>query len=162
MSSHSSISALQATETFEKRIVFTATEGNVRRGLMALTSALSDLALSDEEHSSIELVMAETLNNIVEHAYANTSDGQIELRVARDPKGLAFRVSDRGKPMPGGEPPLGTQVVAGTPAAEVPEGGFGWFLIRELAYDIAYRRDGCTNIMSFRMNVGCLRHETPL
>ena len=37
---------------------------------------------------------------------------------------------------------------------DLPEGGFGWFLIRELTHDLTYRRDGSRNHLSFRMVLG--------
>lgn len=145
--------------TFEKRVVFTATEMNVRRGLSCLIDLLSDLGLSFEEKARIELVLAETLNNIVEHAYRNIDDGQIEIRVYHDTRGLLFRVSDRGAAMPDRKPPLGLQTPMNVAPPNLPESGFGWFLIRKLAHDIYYRRHGRTNICSFRMTVDMDRQD---
>ncbi|WP_280514091.1 hypothetical protein [Allosediminivita pacifica] len=35
--------------------------------------------------------------------------------------------------------------------AGLPEGGFGWFLIHELARELAYRHDGGMNRLTFRL-----------
>ncbi|WP_417250251.1 ATP-binding protein [Celeribacter sp.] len=149
MSSQTSIKDL----AFHKRLVFTATDTNVRRGLRAVFHSLRDMTLAPEEAACIELVLAEALNNIVEHAYTDTPDGLVEICVSRDAKGLSFQISDRGKPMPGGQPPLGIRVLDNTGVQDLPEGGFGWLLIRELANDLDYRREGNTNMFSFRINV---------
>jgi serine/threonine-protein kinase RsbW len=36
--------------------------------------------------------------------------------------------------------------------ATLPEGGFGWFLIRTLSRDLDYRREGGRNLLSFRLD----------
>jgi serine/threonine-protein kinase RsbW len=91
------------------------------------------------------------LNNIVEHAY-DRDDGQIELRLQWLPGRLVCELLDAGLPMPDCTLPEGrAQSVADDQA--LPEGGFGWFLIRQLTEKLLYQRIGARNHLSFQLNV---------
>lgn len=129
------------------RIVIDATVLDVREGLRGLMRCPLVRDLSQDCLGTTELVLAEALNNVVEHAYAHFP-GQIEVEVRRDPDHLRFDISDRGLPMPGAQPPPGRLPEAET-FENLPEGGFGWFLIRSLVQDLAYRREGQRNLLSF-------------
>jgi serine/threonine-protein kinase RsbW len=129
------------------RLVIDATVLDVREGLRDLMRCPLVQNLSPDCLGTTELVLAEALNNVVEHAYANYS-GQIEVEVRRDPDQLRFHIADKGLPMPGAEPPLGRLPAVGA-LQDLPEGGFGWFLIRSLSQDLAYRREGERNLLSF-------------
>jgi serine/threonine-protein kinase RsbW len=102
---------------------------------------------SSEALGTAELVVAEALNNVVEHAYA-TYPGVIEVDIRRTCDQLFVLISDMGLPMPGAEPPLGKAPEFGA-FDDLPEGGFGWFLIRRLVEDLTYRREGERNFLSF-------------
>lgn len=121
---------------------------SVRAVLACLMERLAPVAMSQERAASTELVVAEVLNNVAEHAYAETP-GMVELRVCRIPDGLSFEVIDQGVPMPDGTPPLGRQVLHDVPLDQLPEGGFGWFLIRSLTRRLDYRREPGRNRLSF-------------
>lgn len=103
--------------------------------------------LSADFAMTAELVLAEVLNNVTEHAYAE-APGEIEVSLERTATGIAVRVADRGEPMPGNRLPEGTAPDPG----DLPEGGFGWHLIRSLARDLTYRRHDGWNLFSFRMD----------
>jgi serine/threonine-protein kinase RsbW len=123
----------------------------VRDGLRALFDTLLLRSLPEDERGTAEIVLAEALNNVVEHAYAN-SPGTIELTVTLNGGGLVCRIVDQGVPLPRGVPPEGMP-----PAPDLlPEGGFGWHLIRTLSRDLAYDRIGNMNQLSFRLERGAL------
>ncbi len=103
--------------------------------------------ISDDSRGSVEIVLAEVLNNICEHAYAEDS-GRIELTISLHDGFVFVQTVDSGLPMPGGELPSGKLAAAGT-TEEVPEGGFGWFLIRSMTQDLTYLREGERNLLSF-------------
>jgi serine/threonine-protein kinase RsbW len=126
----------------------------VRVALSSLIGALKQDGLEQEELSSVEIVLAETLNNIVLHAYADMGPGKIILAWSNGPQGYVFDIRDWGREMPDGKGPLSDQICAGDYAQTMPEGGFGWFLIRDLAFDILYRREAGENHLSFRMAIG--------
>jgi len=120
----------------------------VSAGLRALLDARLLRALPDEGRGTAELVLAEVLNNIVEHAYARHS-GEIEVTLSRDAGGILCEVADTGLPMPQGAPPAGQ--LPPLEGDDLPEGGFGWHLIRSLARDLEYRREGGRNLLRFRL-----------
>ena len=125
---------------------------------LAVRRALSGLFMDDrlgclQEHQrgTAELLLAEVLNNVVEHAYANGA-GEIEVSVTLRGGSLIFQVLDRGEELPGHALPPGRLAEYGR-QSDLPEGGFGWHMIRALAKDVDYRRqDGC-NQLSFRLDL---------
>jgi serine/threonine-protein kinase RsbW len=116
----------------------------VRDGLRRLLDQ-PPLALAPEgDRGTVEIVLAEVLNNIVEHAYAEGT-GPIRLGLDPVPQGTRWSVEDEGLPMPGGALPAGN-----LPApTDLSEGGFGWHLIRSLTQDLAYQRIGRVNRLTF-------------
>ncbi len=117
----------------------------------ALEQTMADrilTGLSDSLRQNTEIVLAEVLNNIVEHAYCGTT-GPIRIWLRREgATGLACRIEDQGGPLPGSVVPQSDLPEAGSLA----EGGFGWFLIRSLASGLEYRRQGDVNCLSFRLD----------
>jgi serine/threonine-protein kinase RsbW len=127
---------------------------SIREALAEVRSRLSRMSLSEEEITTVEVVLAEVMNNVAEHAYAWRRDGEmiLGLRCTRD--GLLVSVTDEGLPMPDAELPFGERLDPTMPLGDMPEGGFGWLIIRQLARDVAYVRDGGVNQLSFRIGVG--------
>jgi serine/threonine-protein kinase RsbW len=121
----------------------------------ALRRAVARFArqITIEDAGTLELTLAEALNNVVEHGYAGLEPGPIDLRIARGAGSLECRIVDAGVAMPGcilpnsGMQPLPSEIKA------LPEGGWGWALIRELTTDLAYRRENGQNILMFRVPV---------
>jgi serine/threonine-protein kinase RsbW len=128
----------------------------VRSALEKLLTQLEPLHLDVEEAGTIELVLAEALNNVVEHGYPPSSEGgAIDISCSHKRDGLHFEICDQGLPMPSGETPIGSKVDLNVPMQDMPEGGFGWFLIKDLAKDIDYARQGNSNHLRLRLNVRC-------
>lgn len=133
-------------------ISITSGEFAVRDALANLLEALEPFQLDIEETGTIELVLAEAMNNIVEHAYPQVdTPGPIIVRCNRHPDGFRFQIIDRGRPMPEGVTPIGQPVDLNVDFVDLPEGGFGWFLIKDLAKDVLYRRVDDTNLLTFRL-----------
>lgn len=126
----------------------------VRDALAVLVDQLGSEGMGLEELGAVELVLAETLNNIVEHAYGGHDAGEIQLWWTFGTGSVHFRIADSGAAMPLGKLPLCDSAKAIDHAALVPEGGFGWFLITGLARNIIYRRERGYNVLTFRMVVG--------
>lgn len=125
-----------------------------REALAQVLERLSPLDLDPEELSTVELVLAEALNNIVEHAYPEDGPGgPIKIACERHSDGLHFALLDHGLAMPNDHVPLGEIAEFSEEIADLPEGGFGWFLIRDLAKDIAYQREADQNQLSLRIAV---------
>lgn len=122
----------------------------VRAALLELTDGLIRRGVPGAALGSIELVLAEVLNNVVEHAYARGT-GPIEITLTPTGRHLQCRVCDQGRGMPQNALPKAAEIAVDGPIADLPEGGFGWTLIHKLADDIAYTRAGDTNRLTFRI-----------
>jgi serine/threonine-protein kinase RsbW len=138
----------------EIEITFPSHPEQVRRALQkVLVSPLftnpCQPALEDDLRGTAEIVLAEVLNNIVEHAYADQA-GDITLRLVRHDGEVHCTVSDAGAPMPGLCLPEGPFQPL-KDLADLPEGGFGWFLIRSLTEGLAYQRSKGLNSLSFQL-----------
>lgn len=93
----------------------------------------------------LRLCLAEALNNIVEHAYDGAEGKPIFADVQFQPDRLEVHLIDEGKPMPSGQLPDGSSAAFDEDDLEnLPEGGFGWMLIRSQMDVVEYeRREGC-------------------
>lgn len=135
----------------EARLLFAAEPFAVRAAVEGVMGFLRPRNLCEDARSRVEIVLAEVLNNVCEHACLDCP-GRVELRLRSEADHLAFVVIDDGAPMPGRRLPAGESDPANF-VALVPEGGFGWFLIRSEAEALAYRRDRGRNRLSFRLRV---------
>lgn len=129
---------------------FAGRQPEVRGVLAEAMAALDQAVLTPEARASAELVLAEVLNNIIEHAYACDS-GVIEITLAHGVSGIDCELVDFGAPMPEGRLPPGRLGMVEIPLEELPEGGFGWFLIRSLTRNLNYRRCGGCNRLGFTL-----------
>lgn len=142
-----------APERKRLHLVFPASETSVRTALLSARRTLCSMGIGPDAASVVELVFAEALNNIVEHAYGKLGPGIIELAARLDGHSLAVRVIDDGMPMPGGSVPPGQTHDLEVPIDRLPEGGFGWGMIRDLTDDLSYRRDGARNELRFTVDL---------
>lgn len=119
----------------------------------ALRTALARFLrqLSDDEAGTLELVLAEVLNNIVEHGYGETGQGTITLSLVRDHRGLSCSISDDGVELPHSCLDRSADDSLRPEPQALPEGGFGWFLIRDLVEDLGYHRANGRNLLAFRL-----------
>ena len=121
----------------------------VRQALQAMVEALTHRGLDACDRGTAEIVLAEVLNNIVEHDFEGRA-GEIEVTIRMGAADLECQVVDDGRPMPGDAMPEGRAPPV-PPEGEAAEGGFGWFLIRSLSQDLSYRRSDGRNRLSFRL-----------
>lgn len=129
---------------------FRAEALTVRDVLAELRPALPCSGTGPEACGTVELVLAEVLNNIAEHAGKGQKAGpRVVLRIVPSPDGLEISVTDNGRPLPGEAVPEGRLPASDGALRDLPEGGFGWYLIRSLAAEIRYSRTGCDNHLRF-------------
>ncbi|QFS84450.1 hypothetical protein FIU97_16970 [Roseivivax sp. THAF40] len=125
---------------------------DVRRTCVAVEADLRAAGVSSGAAARMELICAEVLNNIVEHAMPGQPDGWIELQIdLAAPGRLTFL--DNGAPMPDGgrrqisDPDMSCPPDMNGPKETLPEGGYGWLLIRSLAEHVEYdRTDGKNSV----------------
>ncbi|RWR27470.1 ATP-binding protein [Sinirhodobacter populi] len=125
---------------------FRANPFAVRDALYAARATTERLLLIDDAWA-LELVLAEIMNNIVEHGYGDGDEGTIFLTLTLQGNDLVCTVGDFGPELPtaclnGERPP--------PDPGDLPDGGFGWFLIRDLAQDLHYNREEGRNRLTLR------------
>lgn len=124
---------------------------DVRDAMTELKSVLIGSRVSAVDISCVEIVVAEILNNVVKHAQKDLEQGWFEIQCSLVPSGLHFVCRDNGAPMPGGTPPGGTLPNIERPKDELPEGGWGWSLVRTLSSNLSYVRVKDINLVSFHL-----------
>ena len=128
------------TGTPRLELTTAATELGVRALLGWLAAQLARFDLSDDNRGSLEIAVSESLNNIVEHAYAGRVDGLIAVTLWRTGQGIEVELRDTGCALPGLRLPDGNPADISGALDDLPEGGFGWFLIRTLTQRLDYTR----------------------
>lgn len=124
----------------------------VRTALKSVLGQLSESGLSESDCGITELVLAEVLNNVVEHAYSAGDPGPIELDIRQTGSILACRITDHGHPMPSEQLPTVSQGDLSCDPQDLPEGGWGWLIIHELAEDVLYTRRNGRNLLKFTLS----------
>jgi len=93
---------------------------------------LEKCKLSVDDRENVKIVMAEAINNIIEHAYQFEQNQPIDVSLARRAGYLTISFTDEGRRMPSGQiPPEKPNNIPCT-SEDLPEGGFGWQIIRSL------------------------------
>ena len=123
----------------------------VRRAIHEVEEDLAQAGIGKEDIGSISIVLAEVLNNVVEHAFGDKNGEDITLIIRPRSKSLLVEIRDSGRPMPKGRAPIGNHPMTEFNQFDcMHEGGYGWFLIRELVQDLVYDRQNEENILFFR------------
>jgi len=130
------------------RFMLPSDPASIRAGLTTLFALDLLRPLTEESLGTVQIVLAEALNNVVEHAYVSFP-GKIEVWVTLRDGFMFIRLLDDGLPMPGGTVPGDKRIRSD----DLPEGGFGWHMIRTLSHDLTYQRDGTRNLLSFCIGV---------
>ncbi|MEP2642450.1 ATP-binding protein [Roseobacter sp.] len=124
----------------------------VRDALAQVLVGLRPLALTAHDTGTVELVLAEALNNVVEHAYPQSGPtGRITLTCTHAVDGLDIRIADKGTPMPNLAMPVGQSANINVALQDMPEGGFGLFIVQSLAKNIQYQRVDGENSLTMHL-----------
>lgn len=129
------------------------TDQAIREALEKIVVDLSKARLSKDDTEHAQIVLGEVLNNIVEHAFVGITSGAIRLLACRSRKMLRVTVQDNGIAMPNGQLPQRPQPRIDVAIDDLPEGGFGWHLIRSLTDRLHYERNGETNQLTLDIPV---------
>ncbi|MDU8929254.1 ATP-binding protein [Alisedimentitalea sp. MJ-SS2] len=131
------------------RLGFASGEHEVRAALGQLKQILAQVDLTRDDLGTVELVLGEVLNNVVEHAYGPDQPGEIRINCRLRTDGLSFCVCDAGRAFKGSSLPPGKLPNLECGREYLPEGGFGWFLVHSLATRLRYARRGERNFFRF-------------
>lgn len=115
----------------------------VRRALIRVLAHPLMACEGPRMRGTVEIVLAEVLNNVIEHAYAGGT-GRFEIRGRWLGGNLCLQVRDWGRALPGERLPEGLPLDPWG-GGDPPEGGFGWYLIRSLSVGLRYRRQQDSN-----------------
>ena len=131
---------------------FPATKSEASAGVARLCAGLTHQGLPAHKADDVKIALTEAINNVVEHAYAGIAVAKVRVTCRLEQDRLDILISDTGNPLPGHRPPDGVPASIETTLQNLPEGGFGWYLIHQLTSDIWYERsDGC-NRLSLRFD----------
>jgi serine/threonine-protein kinase RsbW len=138
-----------------------ATQTAVRDTLLSVETTLAAAGAAADLRTRTQIALAEACNNIVEHAYkppCAVAEPIIFLDIAGDQGGVQVTLRDKGRAMPDGPLP-GRELPPVDPAdvQTLPEGGFGWALLRDVTRALSLSRSNGYNILRFRL----LHVETP-
>ncbi|GAB5449396.1 ATP-binding protein [Gymnodinialimonas sp.] len=128
---------------------FTSGTVQVREALDQTRAATQAAQIDTATCDTSQIILGEVLNNVVEHAYRFEEGHPIELSIWLTDAGLWCKIHDQGAPMPNGVPPAGVSAaIDATDRDALPEGGFGWAMVRELTQELQYFRvDGCNALL---------------
>jgi serine/threonine-protein kinase RsbW len=132
---------------FERR--FRSGDLETRIALAEVCARLAAAGIDEDDIGTVELVLAEVLNNISEHAYP-AEGGPVALGVDLAGDALVCEVIDEGGPMPLGRVP-DSALPEIAPPDHLPEGGFGWHIVRCLVSDLDYWRQPNGNRLRLRI-----------
>lgn len=109
-----------------------------------LAGFLDEHQISGSVRNTVDLAVEEMVTNVIRHAYEG-SGGTVDVAVHLDDGLLRVCLADRGKPFdPTTDAPAPD---FDSPLSERRVGGLGVALVRSLARELRYRREGDRNIV---------------
>ena len=140
-------------------VSYTSSNLGTRRAMKALLDGLGPVNLSPTDAGRLEVALVEVLNNILRHAYFGHDTGLIEITCQLFDDFLSFDIVDAGLQMPDHCVPDYLLPRTNFPGT-LSEAGFGWFLMRQLSYDINYSRPKDINHLHLHLHLK-IRLEDP-
>ena len=99
---------------------------------------------------SLNLAMEEAVVNVIDYAYPEGTEGEVNIEAIAEGAQLHFIISDSGKPF---DPTAKEEVDTTLTAEERPIGGLGIHLIRQIMDNITYERKNEKNILRLSKNI---------
>lgn len=81
-------------------VSFRATEAEARAGVRDVAERIRRAGVAPDRAGEVEVALAEAVNNVVEHAYADTAPGPVRLRCSLRNRRLDIRIRDSGRRLP--------------------------------------------------------------
>ncbi|WP_016950028.1 SpoIIE family protein phosphatase [Anabaena sp. PCC 7108] len=144
----------QAVNVMEWNLTLNSELTELEEVKQKLSEILQAASLTVELIEDAQLIVEEVLVNIIEYGYENRSDGYIDLRIEINNQQLMMTFKDSGKPFN----PL-TDIASPDIMMDDEErslGGFGFFLVQELAEQVDYVYLHGKNILTVRQAIAQL------
>ncbi len=139
---------------YSLRLRLDSDEYAIRHGLEQIKAHAARHGADHAAQSTIEIVLAEVLNNIAEHAYATRpGGGPIDITCTAAPDAFRYTVLDQGTPLPPEVLRARSIPKQYHPDAPLPEGGFGWPLIKMLSGSLKFTRKHGRNCLRFTVPI---------
>tara|TARA_R110000868_G_scaffold5134_6_gene31721 strand:+ start:1876 stop:2307 length:432 start_codon:yes stop_codon:yes gene_type:complete len=121
----------------------------------ASVRGLCDGVVRNVNTTEIELCVVEGVNNAIEHAYEERSDGVVSVDVTLAADFIEIAISDRGKTAPDNLLTRSPAPVDPDPAdiLSLPEGGFGFPILKSCMDDLWYDSINGINTLTMRKSV---------
>jgi serine/threonine-protein kinase RsbW len=144
-----------AVLSMDTRYQFKSDPETVHSVVQRVLDDLNALTLSDDHRADLKILLVEVINNIIKHGYQRENSKPIELSLTMrsSSRSLKFVFMDFGLPMPFGKIQSDNLNPATDARDQLPEGGFGWQIIRQLAHDIRYERNRRVNSLSLKLDI---------
>ena len=123
---------------------FRSTFAEIRSVLSLVLADKTIQRLGSDLSHDLELVLAEALNNVAEHAYGEGIPGQVSLSVMIENGLVRTEIRDYGRPF------LGFSARRDVASPEE-EGGRGILLMRSICRSVDHRRQGDENILTLEL-----------
>ena len=97
---------------------------------------LTDNKLEEHLCNAVEICLTEALNNVIKHSYGGDNSKLIDINIKKDAKFLEIEIIDTGTPRKN----LVVNELDFDPSdiENLPEGGMGLFIIKQLMDDMSY------------------------
>ena len=100
---------------------------------------------------SLNLAIEEAVVNVMEYAYPEGQQGDVEIEVTADQQWMTFVITDTGIAF---DPTKKEDADTTLSAEERPIGGLGIFMVRQLMDVIDYKREGNKNVLTLQKKLG--------
>jgi serine/threonine-protein kinase RsbW len=128
-----------ASPSFSFRRSFTNSQKIIANLLRDIRSWMEQINLPNGIITNVQIALGEALNNIIEHGFQESDCGTIELEIKAHKTNTVITLTDNGMEF---VPPdnICTPVHDISDIDNLPEGGFGWFLINEITSSYSFSR----------------------
>ncbi len=128
--------------TIDSRLDNTALAGLAVRGIA------QGFGLDEAEAYLLELAVVEAVSNVIRHAYGGRSGNPIELSLALSRTGMTLDIRDRGTAMDPADLDRAGEFAEPRDIADLPEGGMGLSIIKQVMDEVAYSSRNGVNTLS--------------
>lgn len=121
----------------------TSDMANLERVAEFIGEVSREIGLTERQFEDVHMAVDEAVTNVMEHAYAGRTDGEILIFVHREARELVVEIRDFGKPFDPSQ--VKTPNTRG-PLSKRKIGGLGIFFMKKLMDKVEFHRDHAGNL----------------